>query len=359
MSTIISTVLIATPPAFLLGWILSKVLFRHISLTRPNALVPASATPLASINAAVVSDKGAANTEQTAADVRKLNMLRQKLAGALANGQSLQSEIQLLKEAAAEREHKVIELKRKLQVRLQLPEESLAAAPARQQQFVQMMKDRQATLELRIEELKHELAAADTKAKRTAHRFNDWRQKIKAMAKQSRQQRAMINELREELRQRDIEQRKQAARPADVVPQSVPPQLEVASPEATVRLHAVSAEPDTQAARPPYAADTSTAADHGDEEREDLQVLRGVGPALHKRLNEQGIYRLRQLALMSPQELDQLGDSLGMSKKLLAKHEWGTQARLLLNRHELPVGEKVVQQIEACDLRLSREKAGA
>ncbi|NOR20163.1 MAG: hypothetical protein GQ538_08775, partial [Xanthomonadales bacterium] len=223
MSTIISTVFIAVPPAFLLGWILSKALFRHISLTGPNTnfrdatSVPAVAAKVAANNAAkaAANNKGNAtaagkhNDAQIAATKdkgRTLNSLRKKLAGALANTQSMQSEIQLLKEAAAEREHAVIDLKRKLQMQLALPEEKIASVPANQKQFIKMMEDRQAIYVLRAEELSQELAAANARANRTTQRFQNWRQKTKAMAKQFRQQRAMINELREELSRQDMQQ---------------------------------------------------------------------------------------------------------------------------------------------------------
>jgi predicted flap endonuclease-1-like 5' DNA nuclease len=69
--------------------------------------------------------------------------------------------------------------------------------------------------------------------------------------------------------------------------------------------------------------------------QEDLQKLRGVGPALHKKLNEQGVYRLKQLALMSSREFSELGKSLGIGQKLLAKHQWTVQARQLLNMPEI------------------------
>jgi NADH-quinone oxidoreductase subunit E len=81
------------------------------------------------------------------------------------------------------------------------------------------------------------------------------------------------------------------------------------------------------------AADTSVAAiaaDCGDEEREDLQVLRGIGPALHKKLNAKGVYRLKQLAVMDADEMRRLGKSLGVSQKAILKQDWVGQARALL-----------------------------
>ena len=355
MSTIVSTVLIATPPAFLTGWILSKVVFRHISLTRPNA-APGAAfpVPVAARTNDVASDSGRAGPISSAAsaDARKVNGLRQKLAGALGESQSLQSEIQLLKEAAAEREHTVLELKRKLQVQLKVPEESMRSAPAKQKQFIQMMEGRLATQQHCIDELGHELEVANTRAKRAAQRFGKWRRKFKPMARQFRQQRRIVNELREELRQRDLQQQKLAAARSPVAKPATPT-LAATGPSQTLALAETSKVPadsslatGTMTARV-SAQDLASAGaskqspDYGDGEREDLQALRGIGPALHKKLNEKGIYRLQQLAFMSSQELNNLGRSLGLSNKRLARHDWTQQARQLLNMPELSTGEKI------------------
>jgi len=349
MSTIVSTVLIATPPAFLTGWILSKVVFRHISLTRPNAAPGAAiAVPVAARTREVASEPREAGpiSSTASADARKVNGLRQKLAGALGESQSLHAEIQLLKEAAAEREQKVIELKRKLQVQLKVPEESMRSAPAKQKQFVQMMEGRLATQQHCIDELGQELEVANTRAKRAAQRFGKWRRKFKPMARQFRQQRRIVNELREELRQRNLEQQKLAAARSSVAKPATAPSQTLA-PANTSKVPADSSlATGTMTARV-SAQDSSSAGaskqspDYGDGEREDLQALRGIGPALHKKLNEKGIYRLQQLAFMSSQELNNLGRSLGLSNKRLARHDWTQQARQLLNMPELSTGEKI------------------
>jgi predicted flap endonuclease-1-like 5' DNA nuclease len=358
MSTIISTVFIAVPPAFLLGWILSKALFRHISLTGPNTTFrdAASVPAVAAKVAANENDKGDAtaagkhNDAQIAAtkdNGRTLNSLRKKLAGARANTQSMQSEIQLLKEAAAEREHAVIDLKRKLQIQLALPEEKIGSVPANQKQFIKMMEDRQAIYELRAEELSQELAAANARASRTTQRFQNWRQKIKPMAKQFRQQRAMINELREELGRQEMQQHGQED--AEIAHQKATSvqAIEKLRGSGWIDSHSVQEE---QVALSSGLVTKSTIASASVEtdtdvsvqvSQEDLQKLRGVGPAMHEKLNNQGVYRLKQLALMSSQELTELGTSLGIGKQTLAKHQWTLQARQLLNMPEVVVGTAI------------------
>ena len=349
MSTIISTVLIAVPPAFLLGWIMSKALFRHISLTRPATALRDKVPEPAVITQVVARDQGNTTTAgkhndaQMAAardDGRKLNSLRNKLAGALANIQSMQSEIQLLKEAAAEREHTVIELRRKLQMQLAVPEEKIGAAPANQKQFIKMMEERQAIYELRAEELSQELAAANARADRTVQRFHNWRQKIRPLAKQIRQQRVMINELREELSQPDLAQQSQEVAER-VGHKSIPVQLVKPSPDTALTDSRCVQEEQLSfsAGLVTELAITSDAVKTDIDSavyvsQENLQKLRGVGPAMHQKLNEQGIYRLKQLALMSSQEFSDLGDSLGIGQKTLAKHQWPLQACQLLNMPE-------------------------
>jgi len=358
MSTIISTVFIAVPPAFLLGWILSKAFFRHISLTGPNttfrdaASVPAVAAKVAANNKgnATATAAGKHNDAQIAAtkdNGRTLKSLRKKLAGALANTQSMQSEIQLLQEAAAEREHAVIDLKRKLQMQLALPEENIASVPANQKQFIKMMEDRQAIYELRAEELSQELQAANARANRTTQRLHNWRQKIKAMAKQFRQQRAMINELREELGRQDMQQHAQEA--AEIASQKATPAqaIEKLPGSGWIDSHPVQEEQvalsaglvtKSTVAADPVETDTDVSVQVS---QEDLQKLRGVGPAMHEKLNNQGVYRLKQLALMSGQEISELGKSLGIGKQTLAKHQWILQARQLLNMPEVVVGTAI------------------
>jgi len=343
MSTIVSTVLIATPPAFLTGWILSKVVFRHLSLTRPN-VAPGAAISVRTSEVANEPREAGQISSAASADARKVNGLRQKLAGALGESQSLHAEIQLLKEAAAEREHTVLELRRKLQVQLKVPEESMRSAPAKQKQFIQMMEGRLATQQHCIDELEHELEVANTRAKCATQRFGKWRRKFKPMARQFRQQRRIVNELREELRQRDLEQQKLAAARSPVAKPATAPTL---APAKTNKVQADSSlATGTMTARVSAQESSSAGAsrqspDYGNGEREDLQALRGIGPALHKKLNEKGMYRLQQLAVMSSQELNNLGRSLGLSNKRLARHDWTQQARQLLKMPEMCTGEKV------------------
>jgi predicted flap endonuclease-1-like 5' DNA nuclease len=232
-------------------------------------------------------------------------------------------------------------------MQLALPEEKIASVPANQKQFIKMMEDRQAIYELRAEELSQELAAANARANRTTQRFHNWRQKIKPMAKQFRQQRTMINELREELGRQDMQQNGQEA--AEIASQKATlvqaveklpgagwiDSLSVQEEQVTLSSGLVT---ESTIASGPVETDTDVSVQVS---QEDLQKLRGVGPAMHEKLNNQGVYRLKQLALMSSQELSELGKSLGIGKQTLAKHQWTLQARQLLNMPEVFVGSAI------------------
>ncbi len=90
-------------------------------------------------------------------------------------------------------------------------------------------------------------------------------------------------------------------------------------------------------------ADIDPACDLPDDEREDLQTLRGIGPAMHRKLNEHGVYRLRQLALMDSEGLHRLAALLSIGASQVTRHNWPRQARRLLHMPEPPAaghGEK-------------------
>ena len=62
----------------------------------------------------------------------------------------------------------------------------------------------------------------------------------------------------------------------------------------------------------------------------DLETLKGIGPALRRKLNDKGVYRLKQLADMDEGQLLELGKSVGVGKKQIRKQAWASQARAQL-----------------------------
>lgn len=60
-----------------------------------------------------------------------------------------------------------------------------------------------------------------------------------------------------------------------------------------------------------------------------LQQIKGIGPALERRLNAQGIRRFAQIAALKPVELANLADRLAISPTLPERDKWIDQARAL------------------------------
>ena len=63
--------------------------------------------------------------------------------------------------------------------------------------------------------------------------------------------------------------------------------------------------------------------------KDELQRIRGIGPALERRLNAHGIHSFQQIAALEPVELASLADRLAISSRLPERDEWIRQAREL------------------------------
>jgi predicted flap endonuclease-1-like 5' DNA nuclease len=65
---------------------------------------------------------------------------------------------------------------------------------------------------------------------------------------------------------------------------------------------------------------------------DDLQQIKGVGPAIEKTLNELGIVNLRQIANMSEYDIDRVARKLKGFHSRIYREDWIGQARELLNQ---------------------------
>jgi len=297
------------------GWLLSKALFRQLALQR--SLLDTGKPE----NAVASTANVAANAQIDQATVKKLlaerqqaqqliTQLREQLGAAQQRLQPLQGEVQLLKEAVAEREHQVVDLRQKLKVQGTPPEVDVRAATdgdtTRNRQLLQTMRENLTAQEQLAGEQLVQLAGLQERLQSTVQRAHKWRLRFKPFLRQLRQQRTMINELREELRQRELGQQ----------------QLDAAQPQKPVAQ-----SPEQSGAEP---ATVDSRSDCSSINQENLQLLRGLGPALHKKLNESGIYRLGQLAGMSVDEYYRLSRSLGVAQKTAIRNDWPACARQLL-----------------------------
>jgi predicted flap endonuclease-1-like 5' DNA nuclease len=319
MSTVFSTVLMASPPAFLIGWVLSKALFRQSVLSRSAvdtnlsaSAAPTVANPAATGSIDQVAIKKMIAERQQAQQL--VSQLRDQLGAAQQRLQPLQGEVQLLKEAVAEREHQVLDLRRKLQQQSTPPEVEVGAASidtAKHRQLLKAMRDRLTAQEQLAGQQSAQLAVIQQRLKNALQRAQKWRLKSRPVLRQFRQQRTMISRLRDELRQRDLRQQNlEAAQAAQSIAQ--------------VTGQAIADQPISLS----KAAESRV--DYSSVNQENLQVLRGLGPILHKKLNERGIYRLGQIAELSAEESYRLCRSLGVGHKIAARNDWATSARELL-----------------------------
>jgi predicted flap endonuclease-1-like 5' DNA nuclease/regulator of replication initiation timing len=70
-------------------------------------------------------------------------------------------------------------------------------------------------------------------------------------------------------------------------------------------------------------------------DRDDLQKIKGVGPAIEKTLNELGIFRYEQIATLSEFEIDRVARQLKGFRSRIYREDWIGQARML-QQHATP-----------------------
>jgi predicted flap endonuclease-1-like 5' DNA nuclease len=88
---------------------------------------------------------------------------------------------------------------------------------------------------------------------------------------------------------------------------------------------------DDELADDPDAADEDADEEHDGAEfmpgRDDLQQIKGVGPAIEKTLNEMGISRYDQIAQMSEYDIDRVAHRLKGFRSRIYREDWIGQAR--------------------------------
>lgn len=65
------------------------------------------------------------------------------------------------------------------------------------------------------------------------------------------------------------------------------------------------------------------------DERDDLKLIKGVGPAIEKTLNSLGVYRFNQIAEMSEYDIDRIAQQLRGFRSRIYREDWIGQARTL------------------------------
>lgn len=66
--------------------------------------------------------------------------------------------------------------------------------------------------------------------------------------------------------------------------------------------------------------------------RDDLKVIKGIGPVIEKKLNEQGIYTFQQIAECTPEEIEHISEVLEFFPGRIARDNWVGQAQVLFQQ---------------------------
>lgn len=208
LSTVLITTLVVSPVAFLAGWLLAKVLFRHLSVRRPVAR-PLSERPDGRevLRAAFAGEP----VEQAPDPVR----LQAQLDASRLEAETLRNELLLIRRGIAESEQTIYDLKSRLSAGVVPPEDTPAAASGKEAAFRRLLAVQQERVnrrDLRVRELRHALQGREDRLKQIEGRFRSWRGRVKPLTEQLRQQQRLIIELREQLRQRAASKPRKAGR---------------------------------------------------------------------------------------------------------------------------------------------------
>jgi NADH-quinone oxidoreductase subunit E len=74
-------------------------------------------------------------------------------------------------------------------------------------------------------------------------------------------------------------------------------------------------------------ADALVSAGEPDDDTDDLKLIKGIGPAIEKTLNELGIYRFNQIAEMSEYDIDRVAQHMKGFRSRIYREDWVGQAR--------------------------------
>lgn len=91
-------------------------------------------------------------------------------------------------------------------------------------------------------------------------------------------------------------------------------------------------------------------------ERDDLRMIKGIGPSIEKTLNNLGVYRFHQIAEMSEYEIDRVAQQLKGFRSRIYREDWIGQARDLQYQKQRP---RLTHAGQAVACRVSMPFAGA
>lgn len=198
MSTVLVTILVVAPVAFMAGWMLSKALFRHLSLVRPN---PVGRHPADDPESD--AELRAAFAIQPAQRTPEPAQLQAQLDASRLETEALRNELLLIRQGVAESEQTIHDLKARLSSHVEPPEDTPAAARGKEAAFRRLLSVQQERVNRRdakVRELQQQVQAA--------------RQQLEQVQAQFSQQRSVITELRAQLRHGADQSGQDAEQPA-------------------------------------------------------------------------------------------------------------------------------------------------
>lgn len=68
-----------------------------------------------------------------------------------------------------------------------------------------------------------------------------------------------------------------------------------------------------------------------DTEKDNLKLIKGVGPVLEKKLNDLGIFSFKQISQLSETDIEMLSSKLGSFAGRITRDNWKEQAKGLMN----------------------------
>ena len=167
----------------------------------------------------------------------------------------------------------------------------------------------------------------DDKIFQLSRELDDWQKRLPPLMERYRDRDAEVQELRAQLSEANARIRALEAAGDSEISRVEP----VLDPEVLTDGHDASNDAiDTEM---PPGSEAEAVDEYGKTLRDDLQQIRGVGPAIEKTLNELGIYRYQQIADMSEYDIDRVARRLKGFHSRIYREDWIGQARELDTRN--------------------------
>jgi len=222
-------------------------------------------------------------------------------------------------------------------------------AYARRDELQREIKDIRSNLEVAVSErdqLQSDMAARsstddvlrekDARIEKLTQELENWQNRLpplierfRARNEEAEELQAALEDARERIRELETLQSQVFENPTRIEPVTNPEHLTDgldASNDEDTGTPEPEADDDVDGCRPEQEMEPET---DGHDPRDDLQRIKGVGPAIEKTLNEMGIVSFRQIADMSEYDIDRVARRLKGFRTRIYREDWIGQAREL------------------------------